>query len=118
MTKFTAGTEYLWDEILRVLTAFGYKDQKRGALEGGPAQPVFVFPTEDHELFTNAHDRPRRTVTMQVNPQYPDLNDRLRASKTGLEVGLFFRPRRQRLFKFLGPAGFVSANGNFYTFRY
>ncbi len=46
---------------------FGYPQIKRGALwvAEDPSLPVFVFPTQEHGAYTNAHDPHRRTVNYE-----------------------------------------------------
>jgi hypothetical protein len=117
---FQPDSPYLWDRILSDLATFGYRRQKLGALEltADPTMPVFVFPTEGHDRYTNAHQPEERLVQMEVNPACEDINVRLRGSATGIEVGLFYRARGQTPFTFLGPARFVGAADMFYRFRY
>ena len=117
---FEPDSPYLWDKILSDLASLGYRRQKLGALEmtADATMPVFVFPTEGHDRYTNAHQPAERLVHMEVNPAREDVNVRLRASETGLGVGLFYRARGQTPFTFLGPARFVGATDTFYRFRY
>lgn len=129
MREFRAGYAYSWDDLLTKLREFGYPRRKRGSLavDADPSLPVFVFLSErnsgDYENgygFTNGHSNGQ--VVMQVNPAELDRNARLRASDTGLEIGIFFRAnltKNQQTFTFLGRGRFVPAasDGTFYTFR-
>jgi hypothetical protein len=55
---------------------------------------------------------------MEVNPAREDINARLRASESGIEVGLFYRARAEAPFTCFGRVRFVAAADMFYTFRH
>jgi hypothetical protein len=121
LTQFAQNTGYDWDGILATLAAFGYPSHKVGALEvvGDPLRPVFVFASEaNSQSYTNAIDGVDRRFVMEVNPLQAQLNQRLMQSANGLQVGAFYRRRKQKLFTFLGPARFVTSQGTFYTFSF
>src|SRR5688572_2479042 len=102
LKRFKPGLAYPWNAILAELAGFGYREVKKGALDvhEDPLLPVFVFPTEGHPGYTNGLDASKRRLVMQVNPDDIRMNDRLRASVAGRELGLFFRPQRQLDFTF------------------
>lgn len=133
LREFAPNESIPWDQILDRLAPHGYPYRKHGsiAVDDDPTRPVFVFLSErnsaDYENareFTNGLE-PQRRVVMQVDPAKDDRNARLRASDTGLAVGIFFRRNLtagQSTFTYLGRGRFVDESGGgdavFYRFQY
>ncbi|MCA9678721.1 MAG: hypothetical protein KC464_27075 [Myxococcales bacterium] len=120
LDEFRVDGAYLWDDVLATLRRWGYDHLKRGAITAQDENaPVFVFLSESNSMeYRNCHDNHNHVVTMEVNPTETTLNQRLRASKNGTPVGLFYRRAGASHFLFLGPGRCCAPGQHFIEFRY